>query len=234
VLPLHDNVPTRSFPLVTVGLIVTNAVVWLWELSGGRLERHIGDYSYYPCSVTGSCLPVAVKNVHYWESAFTSMFMHASWAHILGNMLFLWIFGNNVEDAMGHVRFLVFYLAAGLAATALQTYITLQHSSDAGASIPNLGASGAIAGVLGAYALILPFAPVRTFPLFFLRIPAIFFIGLWFYIQLREAQYSLVHPAPDGGVAFFAHIGGFLFGAVTIRFLMVRPPAPRTPRFARG
>ena len=160
-LPIHDNVPTRSFPLVTVALIVTNFVVWLWELSGGRFEQHVIDYSYYPCSVTSSCLPGA-GNLSYWESAFTSLFMHASWAHILGNMLFLWIFGNNVEDAMGHLRFLAFYLCAGLAATALQTFITLHQSGDAGASVPNLGASGAIAGVLGAYIVLLPWAKVLT------------------------------------------------------------------------
>jgi membrane associated rhomboid family serine protease len=225
VLPLHDNVPTRSFPLVTVGLIVTNAVVWLWELSGGRLERHIGDYSYYPCSVTGSCLPVAVKNVHYWESAFTSMFMHASWAHILGNMLFLWIFGNNVEDAMGHVRFLVFYLAAGLAATALQTYITLQHSSDAGASIPNLGASGAIAGVLGAYIVLLPWAKVLTLiGIFPIHIPAVFFLGFWFVLQAMEGNLQLHHPDSGGGTAVFAHIGGMVFGALAVRAFVVRKP----------
>ncbi|MDX6448834.1 MAG: hypothetical protein QOK13_1540 [Gaiellaceae bacterium] len=224
-LPLHDNVPTRSFPLVTVGLIVTNAVVWLWELSGGRLERHIGDYSYYPCSVTGSCLPVAVKNVHYWESAFTSMFMHASWAHILGNMLFLWIFGNNVEDAMGHVRFLVFYLAAGLAATALQTYITLQHSSDAGASIPNLGASGAIAGVLGAYIVLLPWAKVLTLiGIFPIHIPAVFFLGFWFVLQAMEGNLQLHHPDSGGGTAVFAHIGGMVFGALAVRAFVVRKP----------
>ena len=224
-LPLHDNVPTRSFPLVTVALIVTNFVVWFWELSGGRLERHVADYSYYPCSVTGSCLPVAVKNVHYWESAFTSMFMHASWAHILGNMLFLWIFGNNVEDAMGHVRFLVFYLCAGLAATALQTYITLQHSSDAGASIPNLGASGAIAGVLGAYIVLLPWAKVLTLiGIFPIHIPAVFFLGFWFVLQALEGNLQLHHPDSGGGTAVFAHIGGMVFGALAVRAFVIRKP----------
>ena len=224
-LPLHDNVPTRSFPLITVGLIVTNVLVWLWELSGGRLERHVADYSYYPCSVTGSCLPVAVKNVHYWESAFTSMFMHASWAHILGNMLFLWIFGNNVEDAMGHVRFLVFYLCAGLAATALQTYITLQHSGDAGASIPNLGASGAIAGVLGAYIVLLPWAKVLTLiGIFPIHIPAVFFLGFWFVLQALEGNLQLHHPDSGGGTAVFAHIGGMVFGALAVRAFVIRKP----------
>ena len=224
-LPLHDNVPTRSFPLVTVGLIVTNVVVWLWELSAGRLERHVADYSYYPCSVTSSCLPVAGKNVQYWESAFTSMFMHASWAHILGNMLFLWIFGNNVEDAMGHLRFLVFYLCAGLAATALQTYITLQHSTDAGASIPNLGASGAIAGVLGAYIVLLPWAKVLTLiGIFPIHIPAVFFLGFWFVLQAMDGNLQLHHPDSGGGTAVFAHIGGMVFGALAVRAFVVRKP----------
>jgi len=225
VLPLHDNVPTRSFPLVTVGLIVTNFVVWFWELSGGRFERHVADYSYYPCSVTSSCLPEAVKNVHYWETAFTSMFMHASWFHILGNMLFLWIFGNNVEDAMGHLRFLVFYLCAGLAATALQTYITLHQSSDAGASIPNLGASGAIAGVLGAYIVLLPWAKVLTLiGIFPIHIPAVFFLGFWFVLQAMEGNLQLHHPDAGGGTAVFAHIGGMVFGALAVRAFAIRKP----------
>ena len=224
-LPLHDNVPTRSFPVVTVGLIVTNVVVWFWELSGGRFERHVIDYSYYPCSVTDSCPAGPMGHLHYWETAFTSMFMHASWAHILGNMLFLWIFGNNVEDAMGHVRFLVFYLCAGLAATALQTYITLHQSSDAGASIPNLGASGAIAGVLGAYIVLLPWAKVLTLiGIFPIHVPAVFFLGFWFVLQAMEGNLQLHHPVAGGGTAVFAHIGGMLFGALAVRAFVVRKP----------
>ncbi len=223
-LPIHDNVPTRSFPLVTVGLIVTNFVVWFWELSGGRFERHVIDYSYYPCSVTSSCLPGA-GNLSYWESAFTSMFMHASWAHILGNMLFLWIFGNNVEDAMGHLRFLVFYICAGLAATILQTVVTLQTAGDAAASVPNLGASGAIAGVLGAYFILLPWAKVLTLVgIFPLHIPAIFFLGIWFVLQAFEGNLALHHPDSGGGVAVFAHIGGMVFGALAVRAFVVRKP----------
>ena len=223
-LPLHDNVPTRTFPLITVGLIVTNAVVWLWELSGGRLERHVADYSYYPCSVTDSCLRGA-GHLPYWEGAFTSLFMHASWAHIIGNMLFLWIFGNNVEDAMGHLRFLVFYLGAGLAATALQTLITLHQSSDAGASIPNLGASGAIAGVLGAYIVLLPWAKVLTlFGFIPIYVPAVFFLGFWFVLQAFEGNLQLQHPTAGGGTAVFAHIGGMVFGALTVRAFAIRQP----------
>jgi membrane associated rhomboid family serine protease len=224
VLPIHDNVPTRTFPLVTVALIVTNVVVWLWELSGGRFEEHVVDYSYYPCSVTDSCLAGA-GHLPWWESAFTSLFMHASWAHILGNMLFLWIFGNNVEDAMGHLRFLVFYLCAGMAAAALQTFVTLHQSSDAGASVPNLGASGAIAGVLGAYILLLPWAKILTLiGIFPIHIPAAFFLGFWFVLQALEGNLQLHHPTSGGGTAVFAHIGGMVFGAFTVHAFATRKP----------
>jgi membrane associated rhomboid family serine protease len=227
VLPLHDNVPTRSFPLVTISLIAANLVVWFWEL--GRTELQVDRYTYFPCSVQGPCVgPVAAHHLPAWEGAFTSMFMHASWAHILGNMLFLWIFGNNVEDAMGKLRFLVFYLAAGLAATALQTVVTLHTSGAAGASVPNLGASGAIAGVLGAYFLLLPWAKVLTlvgiFPIY---IPAVFFLGIWFLIQFFEGNLAFRHPGQGGGVAVFAHIGGMLFGFLTVfAFIKRRPLRP--------
>src|SRR5919199_3977159 len=173
-LPLRDNVPTRSFPVVTVGLIVANFVVWFWELGGRGVEYHVFQDGYYPCKLEGPCrLPQFVHPLPWYAGAFTSMFMHAGWEHILGNMLFLWIFGNNVEDALGRVRFLVWYVAAGLAATALQTFVTLQFSNDAGASIPNVGASGAISGVLGAYMLLLPSASVLTAIL----------LGFFFFLQ---------------------------------------------------
>jgi membrane associated rhomboid family serine protease len=156
------------------------------------------------------------------------MFMHGGWLHIGGNMLFLWIFGNNVEDSMGRVRFLVWYLAAGLAATAAQTFVTLQFSDAAGASIPNVGASGAIAGVLGAYFLLLPQASVLTVFIFFFiflrEIPAVAFLGLWFLFQLWEGGFSILQPQAGGGVAFFAHIGGFVFGLLTVRLLATRRP----------
>ena len=136
-------------------------------------------------------------------------------------MLFLWIFGNNVEDSMGRVRFLVWYLLAGLAATATQTVVTLATTDAAGASIPNIGASGAIAGVLGAYLLLLPQASVLTafiIGLIFLReIPAVWFIGVWFLLQLAEGGFSLTQPQAGGGTAFFAHVGGFVFGLTTVR-----------------
>ena len=153
------------------------------------------------------------------------MFMHGSWLHIIGNMLFLWIFGNNVEDAMGPLRFLGFYLLAGIAATAAQTVVTLWAGTNADAAVPNLGASGAVSGVLGAYLVILPTASVLTLLLYFLvEVPAFLFLGFWFGFQLWEGGFSIVNPQAGGGVAFFAHIGGFVFGVLTVRLFMVRPP----------
>jgi membrane associated rhomboid family serine protease len=226
VLPLKDNVPTRTFPIVTVALIVANFAVFFWERSGGQFERHVYRYSYYPCAVQGPCVgPPAHHHLPAWEGGFSSMFMHAGWEHILGNMLFLWIFGNNVEDALGRVRFLVFYLGAGLAATALQTFVTLHTSGAAGASVPNLGASGAIAGVLGAYFLLLPRARVLTLFVFFLvEIRAVWFLGIWFLLQAITGNLQIQHPQSGGGVAAFAHIGGAAFGLLTVYLFAQRRP----------
>ena len=223
-LPLFDNIPTRRFPLVTYALIAANFAVWLWEL-GARAGR-IDHYAFYPCAVSGPCTGLARDHLPWFEGALASMFLHASWVHILGNMLFLWIFGNNVEDVMGRLRFLVFYLAAGFAAALAQTYVTLHWSGTAAASIPNVGASGAIAGVLGAYLVLLPHARVLTLLLGFIpwRLSAGFFLVAWFLFQLWEGDFSLTHPGRGGGVAFAAHVGGFLFGAVTVRAFQVRPP----------
>jgi hypothetical protein len=229
VLPLHDNAPTRSFPFVTIGLIAANFAVWAWELRsrGARIDH----YAFYPCAVQGPCLgPAAALHLPAAESAFTSMFMHASWEHILGNMLFLWIFGNNVEDVLGRLRFLLFYLAAGLIATAGQTFVTLHYAATVDASIPNLGASGAIAGVLGAYFLILPRARVLTLIGFLIpvQIPAVVFLGIWFAIELWDGDFSLTHPSAGGGVAFFAHIAGFVFGLLAVKALQRRAPLDPT------
>src|SRR5687768_7824036 len=133
--PLRDNVPTRHFPLITVALIATNFAVWFWELARGTAA--IDEYAYYPCHLEASCIGPAADSIPAWQGAFSSMFMHGSWLHIIGNMLFLWIFGNNVEDALGRLRFLFFYLAAGLAATGTQSIVTLYSSDATAASIPN-------------------------------------------------------------------------------------------------
>ena len=232
-LPLRDSVPTRTFPLLTVALIAANLAVWIfYELP--NLNRSIDELAYHPCELEDSC---AVVGQDWLVTAFTSMFMHGSWEHILGNMLFLWIFGNNVEDRMGRVKFVVFYVAGGLAATALQTFVTLGWGSDAAARIPNVGASGAIAAVLGGYILLYPLGRVLTFiaPFFFVPLPAFLYLGLWFLFQAIAGSTSFTAPEEGGGIAYFAHIGGFVFGFLTVRFFAAgRPggPSPR-PRLAR-
>jgi membrane associated rhomboid family serine protease len=223
-LPLRDYAPTRHLPIVTIGLIAANFAVWGWELhsTGTRIDH----YSYYPCAVEGPCLTVvAIHHLPFWESAFSSMFMHASWEHILGNMLFLWIFGNNVEDALGRLRFLLFYLAAGLIATAGQTFVTLHWAAPIDASVPNLGASGAIAGVLGAYLVLLPGARVLgLIGIFPVVVPAALFLVFWFGFQLWQGGFSITHPEAGGGVAFFAHIAGFTFGLIALPLLKRNEP----------
>jgi rhomboid family protein len=224
VFPLKDNVPTRSFPIVTVTLIAINAAVWLfYQLPD--LDGSVVELAYQPCEVTSSCPPGAAVGEGWEVTWLTSMFMHGSWLHIIGNMIFLWVFGNNVEDAMGRLRFLAFYLLAGIAATALQTTVTLWMGTADDAAVPNLGASGAVSGVLGAYLVLLPHASVLTLVFYFLlEVPAALFLGFWFLFQLWEGGFSLLMPQEGGGVAFFAHIGGFVFGAATVRLWIKRPP----------
>jgi rhomboid family protein len=229
VLPLRDNVPTRTFPVVTVGIIAVNVLVWFWEVGGTSVETDVVHYGYYPCKIDGPCVDLALRaKIPWYENAFTSMFMHGGWEHIIFNMLFLWIFGNNVEDALGRVRFLLWYLAGGLAATLVQTFVTLHFGNAQEASIPNIGASGAIAAVLGAYFLLLPRARVLSVIILgfiFLReIPAIWFLGIWFLFQLWQGGWSVAHPEAGGGVAFFAHIGGFAFGMATVHLVAKRRP----------
>jgi len=229
VLPLKDNVPTRTFPLVTVALIIANSIVWIWEYERG-VDKEVVHYGYYPCTLDHTCVASLVPTAHlpWYEGTFSAMFLHGSWIHIAGNMLFLWIFGNNVEDAMGKVRFFLWYIAAGVAAIAVQTFVTLQFASAADASIPNVGASGAIAGVLGAYLILLPQAKVLTaffvILIFFREVPAVVFLGIWFLFQLWDGGWAILHPQEGGGVAFFAHVGGFVFGALTVYLVAVRRP----------
>jgi membrane associated rhomboid family serine protease len=236
-LPLKDNVPTRRFPVVTVGLIAANVLVYLWEVSGAGLDSHVVHWGYYPCAVEGPCTNVYARHHHELvQTVFTSMFMHGGIVHIGGNMLFLWIFGNNVEDSLGRARFLLWYLAAGVAATAAQTFVTLHFGSAADASVPNVGASGAIAGVLGAYFVLLPRASVLTaifLGFFFIirEVPAILFLGVWIALQALDGTLSVTTPAAGGGVAFFAHVGGFAFGLLTIRLVVQRRPLAPAPRY---
>jgi membrane associated rhomboid family serine protease len=228
-LPLFDNVPIRRTPVVTYALIGANVAVWLWEL-GARSAR-VDDYAFYPCAVSGPCVGVARDHLAWTESVLTSMFLHASWLHLLGNMLFLFIFGTNVEDVMGRIRFVVFYIGAGYVAALTQAWVTLHYSGTVAASIPTVGASGAIAGILGAYLVLLPHARIVTLLFGFLPVPisAMIFLGLWFAFQLWQGGFSITHPDQGGGVAFAAHVGGFLAGVLAIRLFQVR--APLRPRW---
>ena len=232
-LPLKDNVPTRTFPILTVALILANVLVWiLYENAGNGpgFLASVNEGAYQPCEVEDSCRQIG------WDwttNIWTSMFMHGGWDHLIGNMLFLWIFGNNIEDALGRIRFLVFYGLGGLAATALQTFVTLGYGSADDATIPNLGASGAIAAVLGGYILLHPGGTVLTWiaPIFFVPIPALLYLGLWFVFQAFEGGISFVHPQEGGGVAYFAHIGGFVFGFLAIKLFQAGRPRPLRPSY---
>jgi rhomboid family protein len=229
-LPIKDNVPTRTFPLVTVAIIAVNVIVWIWEFTGTSVQHDVYEFGYYPCKLAPPCVIEQAVNaeVSWWDGAFTSMFMHGGWEHIIFNMLFLWIFGNNVEDSLGRVRFFLWYIAGGLAATATQTFVTLTFGNQQDASIPNIGASGAIAAVLGAYLILLPHARVLTaiffFLIFFQELPAVVFLGIWFVFQLWQGGFALFYPQAGGGVAFFAHVGGFVFGAVTVKLVAKQRP----------
>jgi len=225
-LPLSDGLHPRRFPIVNVALIAANFAVWiLIELP--HLDSAVFHGSFYACAVDNTChapLP--------WEiSWFTAMFMHGSWDHILGNMLFLAIFGKNVEDAFGHLRYLAFYIAGGFVATMTQTAVTLLFGTAAAARVPTLGASGAIAAVLGAFFILYPTAHIRTLVVFvFIQVPAWVYLGGWFLYQLVEGHAGLVSASANGGgVAFFAHIGGFAFGAlVTLALLESRRITPQS------
>lgn len=237
--PLKDNIPTTTFPIVTIALIVANVLSYfLWQKGGifnGPSNANVIDYGWIPyeikhpgrqCIAQGDA--IACGDVpgqpSVWVTAFTSMFMHGSIVHLGGNMLFLWIFGNNVEDAMGRVKFIVFYLVGGLAALAGQTLI----ASGSGNAVPLVGASGAIAAVLGGYILLYPRARVLTviFIIFFftlVELPAMIVLGIWFVQQIAFGAAGLTDPAGDGGgVAYFAHIGGFAFGLLAIRLFAHR------------
>jgi hypothetical protein len=211
VLPLSDGIPARRLPIVNVALIVANFAVWLfYELP--HLNSSVIHASFYPCTVNNSCHGPESWGV----SWITAMFLHGSWDHILGNMLFLAVFGKNVEDAFGHVRYLAFYFAGGFVATMTQTAMTLLFGTAAEARVPTLGASGAIAAVLGAYFVLYPNSTVRGLVVIFpVKLSAWFFLGAWFLYQLIEANFGLFGAAANGGgVAFFAHVGGFLFGVI--------------------
>jgi len=206
VIPLTDasRRPT-DFPAVTAGIIVLNALVFVLELFGG--EAFVTRWSMVPADIVAG---------HHWINVLTAMFMHGSWSHIIGNMVFLWAFGPEVEDVMGRPRYLVFYLLGGLAAALAQI------AAGPDSTVPNLGASGAIAAVMGAFLVTYPRDQIRSLLVIFVfvdvaYIPAAVLIGVWFLIQAVSLGAVTQQPEPSGGVAYAAHVGGFIFGAVTAR-----------------
>ena len=210
-IPLRDDRSSRSFPFVTLTLIVVNAIVFFHELSlrtPGQVETFFASFALTPAQLTHAPSPDS------YQTIFTSMFMHSGWMHIIGNMLYLWIFGNNVEDSIGHFKFIAFYLLCGVAAAAAQVAI----SPDS--IVPMIGASGAISGVLGAYLLLFPRARVLVlFPIWiFWRVfyvPAVLLLVFWFGMQLLSAL-AVLRLNVNGGVAFWAHVGGFVAGLLLI------------------
>ena len=212
-LPIgDDNSLVRIVPIVTYALIVLNVLFFFVELSGG--EAFITQWAFVPSRFLAN--PAAD-----FITLFTSMFMHGGWLHLGSNMLYLWIFGNNVEDRFGHVPFLIFYLLCGLGATALQLAFSLD------SNIPNLGASGAIAGVLGSYVLMFPKSRVNVLQRqSVIPLPALMVIGFWFVLQLFSGIVSISQTADTGGVAYMAHIGGFIAG-FALTFLFRGGSSPR-------
>jgi membrane associated rhomboid family serine protease len=213
-IPLRDVIPSRTTPFVTVGLIAVNVLAFLFEMSlpDDVRQAFVNHYGMVPVRFT-------------WTSVLTSMFLHASWSHIIGNMWFLWIFGDNVEDRFGHFRYLVFYLLCGLVGGVVPAAISPY------SFVPTVGASGAIAGVMGAYLVLYPRSRVLTmvFPFIFwiIEVPAVFFLGYWFVIQLFSGVGTVaLSTGTAGGIAFWAHIAGFLTGALAV-FVFRRPERQR-------
>ena len=225
-IPFRDNIPSRTFPVITVFIILGNVFAFLYELSLGRfLEPFIMQYGVVPAAVFAwpqSDLPLTAVALPF----LTSMFLHGGWLHLIGNMWYLWIFGDNVEDRLGHFTYLAFYLLSGLGAGIVHTVL------NSGTVIPTVGASGAIAGVLGAYIVSYPRARVLTLlPIFIfvqiIEIPAVIVLGLWFILQFFYGAASLAATSANtGGVAWWAHVGGFVIGMILVG-LFPRKDRPR-------
>jgi membrane associated rhomboid family serine protease len=223
VIPYSDpSEPGHIFPWVNLGLIATNFLVFFYQLTLGaqgmdHLNMFINDFGLVPCEYTNHCAPYVGEPHPLFITLFSSMFMHGGWLHILGNMLYLFVFGDNIENSMGHVRYFFFYLICGLGANALEILTAIN------SNIPGIGASGAIAGVLAAYLMLYPRSRVATLiPIAIIlipvRLPAWVLIGFWFILQFFNGVVGLASRtiAVSGGVAYWAHIGGFLTGAILI------------------
>lgn len=216
-IPIRDTIPHRRFPLITWVIIILNGIIFLFELTFPEeiLRQLIFSFGVVPERYFHQEWFLSQGLVINYLPFLTSMFLHGGWLHLIGNMWFLYLFGDNVEDCMGHLRFLIFYLLSGIAANLIFVF------SDPRSSFPVIGASGAIAGVMGAYFVMFPKARILTLiPIFFLpyfiELPAVIFIGFWFVLQLFSGTFSLVSPEGGGGIAWWAHVGGFVTGILLL------------------
>jgi membrane associated rhomboid family serine protease len=226
-IPLRDDQPIFSTPFVNYFLIGLNVLIFLWEFLVGTQSPHALNAFVFQFGVIPRDTIAALTGHSPYGPAtailplFTSMFLHGSWPHVLGNMLFLWIFGDNIEDYVGHFRYLIFYLASGVAAAATQILI------NPNSAVPTVGASGAIAGVMGAYFILYPRARVLVWfpPIFFFHVPAWLMLGYWFLYQFFLGTAASIGPtsANSGGIAFWAHVGGFVAGVLMIKVFSERP-----------
>lgn len=215
-IPIRDTTPSRTFPFVNISIIIINSVIFLYEVSlGDQMESFLNAFAIKPATFIWLIKndPFNIPTITF--PLFSSMFVHGGWFHVIGNMWYLWIFGDNVEDRMGHVRYLFFYLICGIGAGL--THIYFNPTSE----LPTVGASGAIAGIMGAYLMLYPMGRVVTLiPVFFFitffRIPAIFFLGFWIVLQFIQGTLSHTFQQNTGGVAWWAHLGGFVIGAILI------------------
>jgi len=212
VIPLRDDNPTELKPVVTVTFILLNLAIWIWIQGAGAVDVVNASATMFgtrPCELTGGCEVEGLS----WSTLITAMFMHGSWEHLLGNLLFLWVFGNNIEDSMGHLRFIVFYTFCGLAAGLAHVFM------GPASLLPAVGASGAISGIMGAYIVLYPHARVQTWipPLFLVNIRAMFFLAYWLVLQLVMASQTFGAAGEEGGVAVWAHVGGFVAGVALIK-----------------
>ena len=220
-IPLRDTNPTNKTPIVTITLIVLNVLIygyeWLISAEPAQMMAFFDQWAIVPVQLTRNFAPEAI-------TLLSAMFLHGSWVHLGGNMLYLWIFGDNIEDRMGRGRFILFYLLGGLAASAAQIVI------DPNSPVPNVGASGAIAAVLGGYLILYPRARILTLVFRFMtQVPAYIVLGFWFVLQLFQGIGSLgvMMDAQQGGVAFFAHIGGFVAGMILVKPFLAGRESPR-------
>ncbi|MDQ7031645.1 MAG: rhomboid family intramembrane serine protease [Desulfonauticus sp.] len=223
-IPLKDSIPHREFPFINYLLIGINCIIFIYEtsLSPVELEMLFYHYGLVPARYTHPIwATIAGLSPNNYLPFFTNLFLHGGWLHIIGNMWFLLIFGDNVEDRLGHAKYLIFYLLCGIGANLVHFWV------NPNSTIPTVGASGAISGIMGAYLLLFPFSRIITFiPIFFIpyfiEIPAIFYILIWFFMQLFSGMFSLAMPYASSNIAFFAHIGGFVIGLLILPLLKNR------------